>query len=503
MHTYCIRTRFGDPPATSRRNIDMKSPIIFWYRQDLRIDDLPGLAAAAATGQPIIPCYILDDETPGTWRSGAASRWWLHHSLDALATDLAQVGGTLVLRRGETQAALQQLLEDTGARDIYCSRMYEPWAADLEARLHSHFQASAVDFKRYGGTLLHEPETVSNLSGLPYKVFTPFWRSCLAGEEPAPPQRLATTTCWWEQAVSSDALAQWALCPQQPDWASQWTRWWTPGSAGASLKLEGFLQDGVSNYSEGRDHPALDCTARLSPHLHFGEISPREVWHRVRYATAHQAQLENQAGKFLSQIGWREFSYHLLHHFPEIPEQAFKAQFRDFPWLKDDVRLQAWQSGQTGYPMVDAGMRELWHTGYMHNRVRMIVASFLTKHLLIHWQEGAKWFWDTLLDADLANNSSGWQWVAGSGADASPYFRIFNPIVQGQKFDVEGSYIRQWVPELAAVPNRYINCPWDAPAAVLEEAGVVLGEDYPGPMVDHKMAREGALAALASLGERT
>ena len=237
--------------------------------------------------------------------------------------------------------------------------------------------------------------------------------------------------------------------------------------------------------------------------MHFGEISPREVWHRVRYATAQQAQLDSQAEKFLSQIGWREFSYHLMHHFPDIPEQAFKAPFRDFPWLKDDARLQAWQSGQTGYPMVDAGMRELWHTGYMHNRVRMIVASFLTKHLLIHWQEGAKWFWDTLLDADLANNSCGWQWVAGSGADASPYFRIFNPIVQGQKFDAEGSYIRRWVPEIAALPNRYLNCPWDAPASVLQEAGVILGRDYPHPIVDHKIAREGALAALASLGERS
>ena len=478
----------------------MTQPIIFWHRQDLRCHDLPGLAAAAATGRPIIPCYILDDENPGQWRTGAASRWWLHHSLQSLAATLFGLGGRLVLRQGEAQTVLEKLAEDTGALDIYCSRMYEPWAADLERRLHERFSAIGITFKCYSGALLYEPEAISNLSGLPYKVFTPFWRCCRASAEPALPQALDPAACWWNEDTAGEELEGWQLIPQQPDWAVQWPRWWSPGSAGAREKLEEFLQQGISNYSQGRNHPALECTTRLSPHLHYGEISAREVWHRARSAAAEQSQLEGQVDKFFSEMGWREFSHHLVHHFPSIPEQAFKARFRHFPWLADQKKLVAWQSGQTGYPLVDAGMRELWQTGYMHNRVRMIVASFLTKHLLIHWREGAKWFWDTLLDADLANNSSGWQWVAGSGADASPYFRIFNPVIQGQKFDAEGAYIRHWVPELGGLSNRYLNCPWEAPPQVLQEAGISLGKDYPHPIVEHKAARENALAALASLG---
>jgi deoxyribodipyrimidine photo-lyase len=489
----------GDPLAQGLRITGMKNPIIFWHRQDLRIDDLPGLTAAAATGQPIIPCYILDGEAPGEWRAGAASRWWLHQSLTALATELCQRGASLVLRRGEAIAVLDQLLQETGAGDIYFTRMYEPWAVDLERRVHQHFSARGINVKRYGGALLHEPETITNLSGLPYKVFTPFWRSCRAKAEPALPQPLASTTLWWTEQIRSENLDDWQLCPREPDWAAQWPNLWSPGTAGARKKLEAFLLEGINNYSEGRNHPALNCTTQLSAHLHFGEISPREVWHQARYTAASRPSLEGQIDKFLSEMGWREFSHHLLHHFPEIPEQAFKAPFRQFPWLADKQKLLAWQTGQTGYPLVDAGMRELWHTGFMHNRVRMIVASFLTKHLLIHWREGARWFWETLVDADLANNSSGWQWVAGSGADASPYFRIFNPVIQGEKFDRGGQYIREWVPELASLPDRYLNCPWEAPAKILKEAGITLGEDYPHPIVDHKAARDSALAALASL----
>lgn len=479
----------------------MKSPIIFWYRQDLRIDDLPALAAAAATDQPIIPCYILDDETPGEWRIGDASRWWLHHSLQSLASALGKRGGTLLLRRGEAGAVLEQLLRETGARQIMCTRMYEPWATELEARLHRRFEKSGVDFRCHGGGLLHEPGAISNLSGLPYKVFTPFWRRCRTQPEPARPKKLGSKARWWSEPTASETLDDWQLCPHQPDWAAQWKNWWNPGTAGATKKLENFLLDGVSQYSEGRDHPSLDCTTRLSPHLHYGEISPRQVWHRVRDAAAQQPALENQIEKFLSELGWREFSYHLMYHFTTIPEQAFKEPFRRFPWLPGEQKLRAWQTGQTGYPIVDAGMRELWQTGYMHNRVRMITASFLTKHLLVHWRQGANWFWSTLLDADLANNSSGWQWVAGSGADASPYFRIFNPVTQGRKFDTEGHYIRKWVPELSQLPDRYLSCPWEAPADVLQQAGVTLGQEYPQPIVDHKIARESALAAYASLGD--
>ncbi|MFT5482144.1 MAG: deoxyribodipyrimidine photo-lyase [Halieaceae bacterium] len=479
----------------------MNNPIIFWHRQDLRLDDLPGLNAATATGRPIIPCYILDDEAAGEWRPGAASRWWLHHSLVSLTTELSQRGATLVLRRGDAIAVLERLLQETGAEDIYFTRMYEPWAADLERRVHQHFAAKGINVKRYGGALLHEPEAIANLSGKPYKVFTPFWRSCRARAEPALPQPQAATAVWWQETIISENLDDWQLCPRAPDWAAQWQHMWSPGATGAREKLQTFLLEGVNNYSEGRNHPALKCTARLSAHLHYGEISPREIWHQARYAAGSNPGTEGEVDKFLSEMGWREFSHHLLHHFPEIPEQAFKVPFRQFPWLADQEKLLAWQTGQTGYPMVDAGMRELWHTGFMHNRVRMIVASFLTKHLLIHWREGARWFWDTLLDADLANNSSGWQWVAGSGADASPYFRIFNPILQGEKFDAHGDYIREWVPELGKLPDRYLNCPWEAPTAALQQAGITLGGNYPHPIVDHKAARESALAALASLRE--
>jgi len=477
----------------------MTRPIIFWYRQDLRVHDLPGLAAAAATGRPIIACYILDDESPGEWRTGAASRWWLHHSLASLTDDLARLGCPLVLRRGEALTVLEQLRHQTGAQDIYCTRMYEPWAESLELSLDRHFSGNGVTFKRYGGALLHEPETINNLSGQPYKVFTPFWRACLAKAAPEVPQQLAKTLHWFTEPIDCDSLDDWQLCPQQPNWAEKWPLTWTPGSNGAHMRLERFLQQAVSNYSDGRNHPALDSTTRLSAHLHYGEISPREIWHKARYWAAEHPELESQVEKFLSEVGWREFSYHLMHHFPTLPEQPFKDVFHRFPWMGSREQLLAWQTGQTGYPIVDAGMRELWHTGYMHNRVRMVTASFLTKHLLVHWREGAKWFWDTLLDADLANNSSGWQWVAGSGADASPYFRIFNPITQGQKFDAEGHYIRQWIPELSQLPPRYLSCPWEAPALSLQQAGVALGRDYPHPIVDHKAAREAALAAYASL----
>ncbi len=479
----------------------MKKPIIYWHRQDLRTDDLPGLQAAAASGRPVIPCYILDDGAPGHWAMGGASRWWLHHSLVSLADDYASRGVVLVLRRGETVSLLEQLVQDTGADSIFFSRMYEPWASDLEQKVNAAFAEQDVQVKRYGGSLVFEPETIANLSGKPYKVFTPFWRRCRAGGEPAVPKALAQTITQWSQPVPGENLADWQLCPRNPDWSAQWHHMWSPGTQGARAKVASFLRQGITNYSEGRNQPALQCTTRLSPHLAFGEISPREVWHRARSAAAADTGLEGQVDKFLSELGWREFSHHLLHHFPDIPERAFKEQFRRFPWLVDKGNLLAWQRGQTGYPMVDAGMRELWQTGFMHNRVRMIVASFLTKHLLIHWRQGANWFWDTLLDANLANNSSGWQWVAGSGADASPYFRIFNPITQGEKFDVGGEYIRQWVPELSRMPDRYLNCPWEAPQSVLESVGVALGDNYPFPIVDHKCARASALAALASLGE--
>ena len=480
----------------------MQTPIIFWFRQDLRTHDLPGLAAAMATGRPVITCYILDEVAPGEWAQGGASRWWLHHSLDSLSGCLARLGGKLLLRRGATLPLLLELVRQTRADSIYCSRQYEPWARSLERELYEALGREGITFKRYPGSLLFEPGQVMNQSGLPFKVFTPFWRSCRSQPEPAVPKALPRAHRWYKEQSPSDDLGNWAPRPARPDWAAGWNDLWQPGGEGARSKLRNFLAGGIANYDEGRNHPALACTSRLSPHLHFGEISPREVWHAARHLAGAEPACSDQVDKFLSELGWREFSHHLLYHFPHIAEQPFKARFQQFPWMGTPEALHAWQRGRTGYPIVDAGMRELWQTGFMHNRIRMVVASFLTKHLLIHWRAGANWFWDTLLDADLANNSSGWQWVAGSGADASPYFRIFNPVAQGQKFDAEGVYIRRWVPELAALPDRYLYCPWEAPPEVLEAAGVILGQHYPKPLVDHRAAREAALSAYGSLRDQ-
>jgi deoxyribodipyrimidine photo-lyase len=477
----------------------MTSPIIYWFRQDLRTRDLPGLIAAAATGRPVLACYILDDVSPGEAAMGSASRWWLHHSLLSLTSELAALGGRLVLRRGEAAAVLDSLLEETGAEAVYCSRLYEPWANALEERLHTTMAQRGVSFKRYPGSLLFEPGQVMNQGGGPFKVFTPFWRHCRSGSPPATPKPQPARMQWHAKRLSGETLASWKLLPRRPNWARQWPNLWQPGSDGAGQRLQTFLAGPVADYDDGRNHPAREATSRLSAHLHFGEISPRAVWHAATALADRDPGKSDQVAKFLSELGWREFSHHLLYHFPTIGSEPFKAPFRHFPWLGNEQALRAWQRGATGYPIVDAGMRELWSTGFMHNRIRMVVASFLTKHLLVHWRAGARWFQDTLVDADLANNSCGWQWVAGSGADASPYFRIFNPVVQGEKFDAQGEYIRQWVPELAKLPDRYLNRPWEAPPAVLEAAGIQLGETYPLPVVDHRAARESALAAYASI----
>ncbi len=476
----------------------MTAPIIYWFRNDLRCFDLPGLAQAMSSGQPVLPVYILDDTSPGEWQLGSASRWWLHHSLQSLQAELETLGSALVLRRGETREQLAALIQDTGASAVYCSRQYEPWAVQLEQDLHTECSKHDVSLRRFPGSLLFEPEAVRTGSGTPFKVFTPFWKACRKLPEPPAPKKLPSDAYWHQGQIASDKLENWSLTPTQPNWAAGWEQHWQPGSQGALAKLQQFLAGNISQYSEGRNHPALDVTTRLSPHMHFGEISPREVWHAMR-PLENDPKMSGEASKFLSELGWREFSHHLLVHFPDIPESPFREPFARFPWEQNAKALESWQRGQTGYPMVDAGMRELWQTGYMHNRVRMIVASFLTKHLRIHWREGQAWFWDTLLDADLANNSCGWQWVAGSGADAAPYFRIFNPITQGEKFDADGEYIRQWVPELSALPNRYIFAPWEAPEEALEKAGVAIGTSYPIPIVEHRVAREAALDAYGTV----
>ena len=474
-------------------------PVIYWYRQDLRLSDLPGLAEAVATGRPVLPVYILDDKTPSDWKPGAASRWWLHQSLAALSEQLSSIDGELVFQQGDPSDLIPALARETGATQVFCSGQYEPWAKGLESDLAGLFSRDGSELKVFPGALLCNPESVRNLSGLPYKVFTPFWRACRASGQPAEPVGPLGQSRWYKYPGQGLSLDQLGLLPAKFNWAADWDQIWQPGEQGASDRLRQFIADSLSGYGDGRDYPVRESTSRLSAHLHYGEISPSRVYHTVMGMKAMDASIDADGDKFLSELGWREFSYYLLHNFPHLPEREFKSVFAKFPWAGSPEHYSAWTMGRTGYPIVDAGMRELYATGTMHNRVRMIVASFLCKHLMIDWRAGQRWFWDTLVDADLASNSCSWQWVAGSGADASPYFRIFNPILQSRKFDADGTYLRRWVPELSTLPDRYIHEPWTAPGEVLEAVNLRLGESYPLPIVDHSAARQGALTAYATL----
>ena len=469
-------------------------PLILWFRQDLRLQHHPTFEAAKATGQPILPLYILDDDTPAPWKMGAAQRWGLYHSLHALNKDLQAQGGNLILRRGSPSQILKNVLKESGAQSIYWSRCYEPFAIARDTELKKEFIEQGINIKSFNASLLFEPWEIKNQQGHFYKIFTQFWKKCLA-QGPRFPTFANTTSPQFYPHLESEALTTWRLTPTHPNWAQGFSELWQPGEAGAHQKLEDFCTDRLTTYKEARNHPGKHGTSRLSPHLHFGEISPHQLWHRL-----HQlSPLNSSAESYLSEIGWREFCYHLLYAFPLLPERPFQEKFTTFQWQTDDKALRLWQQGKTGYPIVDAGMRELWQTGWMHNRVRMIVASFLTKHLLLPWQEGEKWFWNTLVDADMANNAANWQWVAGCGADAAPYFRIFNPILQGEKFDPQGVYIRRWVPELKSLSNTFIHKPWQASQAELHQANVILGETYPLPLVNHEMARGLALERYRQL----
>jgi deoxyribodipyrimidine photo-lyase len=474
-----------------------------WFRHDLRVRDNAALAAAAATAQPVIPLFVLDSVAAGEWAAGGASRWWLHKSLEGVSQSLARLGSRLILRQGATIDVLLDIVAETGARSIYFSRAYEPHNARLEHDLSSRGKFTGVSVRRFSGALLAEPESLTTQTGDPFRVFTPFWRALSSSyqprSQPPPLEKLATPENW----PAADELDSWQLMPSTPDWAGGLRANWEPGEAGAQRRLKQFMDDALASYGTDRDRPDLAGTSRLSPHLHFGELSPHQVWHAINLARQRAPHTAAGAASFLRELGWREFSYHMLHHWPSLPLEPFRPQFASFPWERDDVltrvHFAAWSRGRTGYPIVDAGMRQLWQTGWMHNRVRMIAASFLTKHLLLPWQTGARWFWDTLVDADLASNSASWQWVAGCGADAAPYFRIFNPILQGQKFDPTGAYVRQFVPEISELPDTYLHQPWMAPDDVLARAGVRLGDTYPRPIVAHDAARQRALEAFAMI----
>ncbi len=482
------------------------APTIVWFRADLRLADNPALAAAIARGGPVLPVYVWSPDDEGAWAPGAASRWWLHHSLDRLDAALHERGTRLIIRTGPAAEVIPALAAECRAAAVVWARRYEPAATATSRAVEAALHRNGVVSHEIRGNLLLEPEEISTRDGRPFQVFTPFWTALQArpgGVAPAvrSPRSIPAPSHWPRSA----ALESLSLRPHL-NWSAGFAENWTPGEAGARAVLRSFAAGAIRTYTSGRDIPSSHGTSRLSAHLHFGEISARQAWHAslagggrtVAGRDSGPAANANSAA-FRRQLAWRDFAHHLLHHFPHTAELPLREQFASFPWRRDARGLKAWQRGETGFPIVDAGMRELWRTGWMHNRVRMVVASFLVKHLLIRWQEGARWFWDTLVDADLANNTLGWQWTAGCGADAAPFFRVFNPMLQGERFDAAGTYVRRWVPELSRLPDSLIHQPWEATPIELAAAGVELGVNYPRPIVDHAAARARAFGAYAAI----
>jgi len=454
----------------------MTSPTIVWLRQDLRLTDQPAFAAAAAEG-PVVALYVLDDETPGAWTIGAAQRWWLHHSLAALGADLGAIGAPLVLRRGRAAEEVARLAAETGATRVHALAHYEPWWQAAEEAL-----AERLDLMLHDGLMLASPRQVRTRQNGRYRIFTPFWRALLDQMPPAPPLPVPKEVEGFGESIKNDRLEDWNLLPKSPDWATGFADW-TPGEAGALERVEA-LAERIAGYDHDRNLPSLDGSSRLSPHLHFGEVSPAAVWHAARAA-------EGDATPYLREIGWRDFTANMIDQFPRLGDANGRASFDRIPWRDgDDAErdFTAWTRGRTGYPIVDAGMRELWATGWMHNRVRMLAASFLVKHLLIDWRRGARWFWDTLVDADYGNNSVNWQWIAGTGVDSNPFGRIMAPLAQSVKFDA-ADYIRRWIPELAQLSDADIHDP---------HAAGCCPRDYPAPLIDHREARARALEAASA-----
>jgi deoxyribodipyrimidine photo-lyase len=475
-----------------------KPYVIHWFRQDLRLADNPALSGAAARGA-VLPVYILDDVNAGLHKMGGASRWWLHHALVALNRAL---DNRLVVLAGDAAELMPWLATTTGASAVHWNRAYEPWRIARDKKIKSSLTAAGVTVQTDNGSLLWEPWDVLKSDGTPYRVFTPFYRrGCLAApppRQPLPKPDLSNLAGVPDLPCGDQAIAGLNLLPRH-SWSAGLADSWQVGEAAAHDRLHAFVETGLAGYKDGRNFPARGHISRLSPYLHWGEISPNSVWYALQDQMRAGACPDRDADHFLSELGWREFSHSLLYHFPDLPRKNLQPRFDRFAWRDDDVLLTGWQAGMTGYPIIDAAMRELWQTGYMHNRSRMIVGSFLVKNLRLHWHHGERWFWDCLVDADLANNSASWQWIAGCGADAAPYFRIFNPITQGEKFDPDGDYVRRYVPEVAGLPNAFLYSPWTAPNNVLAAAGVRLGETYPRPIVDAKASREAALAAFAAL----
>ena len=472
------------------------APCLVWFRDDLRLSDHPALHAAATTHRPVICLYVLDEtgRSPGVRPIGGAARWWLAQSLRSLQTSLGRSGVPLVLRKGSGARLVPEVAQQSGASDVFWNTVSQAPQQAIEHDIAGTLRDLGIDVHSFAGDLLAAPESVRTKEGRGLRVFTPFWRRVQAlGAPPDPlpaPRRVRAGP-----DVARDTIESLGLEPTHPDWAAGLRDTWTPGEAAAQKRLATFLKTRLDGYTEDRDRPDRDGTSGLSPHLRFGEVSPRQFWHAAQFAAAERPALAADADKFLSELGWREFCRHLLFDVPDLDTRNLQTSFDDFPWRHDAPALKAWQRGQTGYPIVDAGMRQLWRTGVMHNRVRMVVASFLVKHLLIDWREGERWFWDTLVDADAGNNPANWQWVAGCGADAAPYFRVFNPVLQGEKFDSDGAYVRRWVPELGQLPNNVIHKPWEAAPLELASAGVTLGKTYPRPIIDHRKGRERALKA--------
>ncbi|WP_180901398.1 cryptochrome/photolyase family protein [Martelella soudanensis] len=472
----------------------MAKPAIYWIRNDLRLSDNHALAAASADGRAVVPVYIREDN--GNGPLGAAQAWWLERSLEQLGGRYDRLGAPLVLRSGDPLKALRKLIAETGADAVFWNRRYSTQGIRVDKAVKTELGEDGITVRSFSGQLLHEPAAFKTRAGGPYRVYTPFWKAFYVEQhvpDPVdPPERLAGIS----GKLESEKLEDWKLYEAKPDWAAGFGKIWQPGEDGARARLDHFIDEVVENYASQRDRPDRQATSMLSPHLALGEISPATVWHRV--SAAKSISDENRK-KFLQELVWRDFCHHLLFHAPDLAEKNWNARFDDFAWKDDEAAFAAWTRGETGYPIVDAGMRQLWREGTMHNRVRMIAASFLIKDLMIDWRRGEKWFRDTLVDADPASNAANWQWVAGSGADAAPFFRIFNPVLQGEKFDPAGDYVRAYVPELKDMPKKHIHAPFDAADDVLREAGVTLGRTYPKPLVDHKAARRRALSAFAAI----